>query len=91
MIDSVVTRAREAMGPAGRPCGLCGGEQVLLMRSWDAPSVLERALERFRARPDRQERWTDECRDCGGRAPVRPATAVPQARIPEQGRTPGAR
>jgi len=71
MLVIMVVRVRELVGPAGRPCALCGGHRVVLVRSWDRPGVGDRVRARLGAVLHRNERFTDECRDCGARASVR--------------------
>lgn len=67
----MTTRVRELVGPAGRPCALCGGHRVVLVRSWDRPNAVERLAARLGRAVENVERFTDECRDCGSRAFVR--------------------
>jgi hypothetical protein len=71
MIVIMVIRVRELVGPAGRPCALCGGHRVVLVHSWDRPGMGDRVRARLGAALHRNERFTDECRDCGARASVR--------------------
>lgn len=72
MIVLMATRVREVEGPAGRPCALCGGRRVVLVRSYDQAGAVDRLRARWGTARDANERFTDECRDCGARASVRP-------------------
>jgi len=64
------------VGVGTRPCGLCGSDDVVLVRSRTEGNLLERVL----GRVDPDERTTATCRSCGSRTPLPPRTTG--ARIP---------
>lgn len=59
-------RERHLLGPAGRPCSLCGESEVVLVESRN----VRRLRDRFSPSWDPRVRLTEACNHCGARAVV---------------------
>ncbi len=65
-------RERHVLGPAGRPCSLCGGSDLVLVESRN----VRRVRDRFNSMWEPRVRITETCPQCGARSVIEDRAAA---------------